>query len=185
MTDPNTANLRNRFDFGAPASWSTSLSSAENKSTSTSAAAGGSLHSSPSRSLPGSYVLSPEDEDTGTMQRVGRPGGTMGDEGTGMLDARKRYATTVEDVPEEEQVQPEAPALDIATESAPAGNRPTQNVERTCRICLSGSEDGMSLFHIPFPPLDLQSESCPCAFLHLLFFPCCVGSSTCTPRACD
>ena len=80
MTDPG---LRNRFDFGAPASWSTARS-----------------NPGPApQNIPGAYV--PDD-------RVG----------------------DIPNIPENVAEQPPPP------------NATQQNPDKTCRICLSGAEDG-------------------------------------------
>jgi hypothetical protein len=75
------------------------------------------------------------------------------------LNLRNRYATTVEDVPEEEQM-PDVPPPNAENAGVPRAGNQSQNAERTCRICLSGAEDGNSL--APTLLFGIPAFSCTC-----------------------
>ena len=86
--------LRNRFEFGAPPSWTSADTNSDVGTTGT----------TPTRSLPGSYI--PDDP--------------------------------VDEIP----LNPD----NVATPPPFPPQRPRQNREKTCRICLSGAEDGALSF---------------------------------------
>jgi hypothetical protein len=158
MTDPD-ANLRHRFDFGASPSWTSfSATSSSQKDSTTSA---NSFQSSPARSLPGAYIPTPPDDHV--PQEPLQYNATAPEP----VPLNARYATTVEDVPdlEEENV------LRVEEQVVHRGN---QNTERTCRICLSGAEDGTVSLHlcICLHPIVCLCASCALTAYFPFHLPC-------------
>ena len=159
MTDPN-GNLRHRFDLGASPSWTSFSASSSSQKDSTSA---DSFPSSPARSLPGSYIPSPPDDHA--SQESSQYNATAPEP----VPLNARYATTVEDVPDIEEEFVQRPGEPVRQAS-------TQNAERTCRICLSGAEDGTGSLYF-----------CSCLYLHVCScaeFPLVQPSALPSCRAC-
>lgn len=155
MTDPN-GNLRHRFDFGASPSWTSFSANSSSQKGSTSA---DSFQSSPSRSLPGSYI--PSAPENHASQEPPPQYNTTAPE---LEPLNARYATTVEEVPDVEEEYVERP-------EEPVRQTGTQNVERTCRICLSGAEDGIGSQHLCSCLYSYVCTCLSCPLMRLSAFP--------------